>query len=91
MDILSQQMGFILAGVLIGALIALAAWYVYEKQQSRRLKKRFGPEYDRAVQDLHNRAIAETELKAREKRVERLHIVALAPTDAARFSQRTFE
>jgi sigma54-dependent transcription regulator len=77
MDTLNEQTWFILAGVVAGVLIALAAWYVYGKQQSRRLQKRFGPVYDRTVQDLRNQTTAETELKAREKRVERLAIVPL--------------
>src|SRR6202041_3945172 len=48
---------------------------------------RFGPEYDRAVTEFGSRAKAEAALKAREERVEGLDIVALAPAEAAWFSQ----
>jgi len=58
-----------------------------QKKQSRRLQERFGPEYGRSVDDLGSRTKAESELKTREKRVERLTIVPLSPSGAARFSQ----
>jgi hypothetical protein len=78
----------IAAGVLALAAIALAAWWSSQrKRQSQRLQQRFGPEYDRAVTELGGRAKAEAALKAREKRVEGLDIVALSSADAERFSQ----
>jgi hypothetical protein len=78
----------IAVGVLALAAIALAAWLSSQrKKQSQRLQQRFGPEYDRAVTELGGRAKAESVLKAREKRVEGLDIVALSPADAERFSQ----
>ena len=87
MDTISTQTLIILAGVVILALIALAVWFFYHKKQSRRLEQRFGPEYGRSVDDLGSRAKAESELKAREKRVEQLTILPLEPAEAARFSQ----
>lgn len=69
------------------AVLALAAWFFSRKKQSYRLSQRFGPEYGHTVDKLGSRGKAEAELKARESRVERLNIVALTPTDAARFSQ----
>jgi hypothetical protein len=78
----------ILAGVLIVASIALAAWLASQKRrQSQRLQQHFGPEYDRAITEFGSRAKAESALKAREKRVEHLDIVPLAPAEAARFTQ----
>src|ERR1700690_29218 len=76
----------LIAGVVIAALIACAAWYFYRKKQSKRLQDRFGPEYQRAIEDLGSQSKAESELKARERRVERLDIVALAPAEAAIFT-----
>ncbi len=87
MNTLDSKTWIILAGVAIIALVAVAAWFAYQKKQSQRLKQRFGPEYGRAVDDLGSRAKAETELKAREVRVERLKLVALPAAEAARFSQ----
>ena len=78
----------VVAGVLIIALFALAAWlFSRKKKQSERLQHRFGAEYGRTVGELGGRAKAESELKAREKRVEHLTITPLAPDEAARFSQ----
>ena len=78
----------IVAGVVIVALLALAAWFLSrKKKQSGRLQQRFGAEYGRAVGKLGGRVKAESELKAREKRVDHLTITALAPAEAARFSQ----
>ncbi|TMH34828.1 MAG: hypothetical protein E6H58_05315 [Betaproteobacteria bacterium] len=61
----------IVVGVVILALIAIAALLVYQKRQSHRLEQRFGPEYRRAVNDLGSKTKAESELRAREKRVEK--------------------
>ena len=87
METIDTQTWIILAGVVGLVLIALAAWFFYQKKQSHRLQGRFGPEYSRTVDELGSRTKAESELKAREKRVERLSIVPLAPLEAARFSQ----
>ena len=51
------------------------------------LERRFGPEYGRTVEEFGSRPKAEAELKARQKRVEQLHIVPLAPAEARRFSE----
>lgn len=78
----------VLAGILVIAFLAVAAWFVWQKQeQTKRLQRRFGPEYGRAIQQHGSRAKAESELRSREKRVERLTIIALTPSDAARFTQ----
>lgn len=78
----------IVAAVLLIALAALAAWIITQRQrQSQRLQRRFGSEYSRAVDELGSRTKAESELKAREKRVANLNITPLAPADAARFTQ----
>ena len=84
---MDTQTWLIIAGVVVLVLIALAAWFFYRKKQSQRLRQRFGPEYRRTVEELGSRTKAEAELKEREQRVERLHIVPLAPSEAARFSQ----
>jgi hypothetical protein len=87
MGTISTQTWLILGGVAILALIALTVWFIHIKKQSHRLKERFGPEYGRSVADLGSRTKAESELKAREKRVNNLTIMPLTPSEAARFSQ----
>jgi hypothetical protein len=76
----------ILIGVVILLLLAVAVWLQMRKKESQTLEDRFGPEYDHAVEAL-GRTKAEAELKARQKRVEQLHIVPLAPAEARRFSE----
>jgi len=87
MHTIDTQTWIILAGVVVLVVIALAAWFFYQKKQSHRLQQRFGTEYGRTVDELGSETKAESELKAREKRVERLNLVPLAPSEAAKFSQ----
>jgi hypothetical protein len=86
MDTLDSQTLAVLAVVVL-ALIAIGAWIYTRKKQSERLVQRFGPEYGRTVDELGSRDKAESELRAREKRVEKLNIVPLSPADAERFSR----
>jgi hypothetical protein len=50
------------------------------------LRERFGPEYERAVEQYGSPARAERELSARARRVEHLQFRELSPTDRARFA-----
>jgi hypothetical protein len=77
----------VLAVVLIALAVAVVAWVAIQRQRSLRLRRRFGPEYDRAVQEFGGRAKAEAELLKREARVARLNVVPLTAADAVRFSQ----
>jgi hypothetical protein len=86
METLDTQTWVIIAAVAVLGLVALGAWIFYQKKQSQKLQERFGPEYGRTVSELGSRTKGESELKAREKRVERLEIIALSPSEAARFS-----
>jgi LPXTG-motif cell wall-anchored protein len=76
----------ILIGIVVLALLAIAGWLILRKKESQTLEKRFGPEYKRAVDEFGSKPKAEAELKARQKRVEQLHIAPLAPAEARRFS-----
>lgn len=87
MNTTDTQTWIILAGAVALALIALAAWFFYQKKQSHQLQRQFGPEYGRTIEALGSQSKAESELKARQKRVERLNIAPLAPSEAARFNQ----
>jgi hypothetical protein len=75
-----------IVGLMIIALLAIAMWLHFRKHESQTLERRFGPEYGRTVEELGSRPKAEAELKARQKRVEMLDLVPLAPAEAARFS-----
>jgi len=87
MDTIPTQW-IIYGGLIVLALLALAAWFFAKRRwQSHRLQQRFGTEYGRTVNALGGRTKAESDLKAREKRVERLTITPLASAEAARFTQ----
>ncbi|WP_167768748.1 hypothetical protein [Nocardia sp. CS682] len=62
--------------VLAAAVIALVAWPMVRRQ---RLRSRFGPEYDRTVEEHDDRRAAERELAERERRHAELELRALTP------------
>jgi hypothetical protein len=75
----------VIAVAIIGAIFLVAR--ERRRAQSKHLQERFGPEYSRVVQTAGSREKAEAELAARERRVEGLKLVPLAPAEAARFAQ----
>lgn len=83
---MDAQTSVIVAVIVVLALLAVAAWFLYRHRQSERLEQRFGPEYDRVVNEMGSRDKAEAELMAREKRVSRLRIVSLQADDAEHFA-----
>jgi hypothetical protein len=77
----------VMYGLLIVLVLLAAATFMYfRRHQSQVLEKRFGPEYGRTVDTLGSRPKAEAELKARQKRVEKLQLVPLSADEARRFS-----
>jgi hypothetical protein len=86
METIDTQTWIILAAAVVIGLVAIGAWF-YRRKQSHRLQEHFGPEYDRTVHELGSRTKGESDLMAREKRVERLEILPLAPPEAARFTE----
>lgn len=76
----------LLALVTVIAVIAIARHRA--RVRSVQLHQRFGPEYDRAVEDLGSPARAERELAARAKRVEHFRFRDLSSADRTRFAAR---
>jgi hypothetical protein len=74
----------VLAVVVIG--VALAAWFGWQRQRSRGLHERFGPEYERTLEERGDRREAEAELAAREKRHADLDIRPLDPETRERYA-----
>ncbi|MEU6406588.1 hypothetical protein [Streptomyces sp. NPDC046985] len=70
--------------VVVLALIAVAVSLVSRR---RRLRKRFGPEYERTVEGAENRRAGERELRAREKRHDSLDIKPLPAEARDRYSR----
>ena len=73
--------------IAVGVLIVIAAvvWTVVARRRREHLRERFGPEYDRAVDEHDDQRSAEAELERREKQRERLDIVPLAPESRERY------
>jgi hypothetical protein len=71
--------------VVIVIIIAVAAFAAMAARR-RRLKERFGPEYDRLVADQQSQRKAEAELASRERRVRRLDIRPLSAAARAEYA-----
>jgi FtsZ-interacting cell division protein ZipA len=72
----------IIVTVIIVVLVALVAVVVWKAGQRRALRQKFGPEYDRAVEQQESRSAAERELRDRERRHAELELRPL--TDESR-------
>ena len=70
--------------LIVGGLLVMA---VTRFQRSQRLKERFGPEYERTVNESGDKRTAESELEARLAHVESLDIRPLTAEEVNRFSQ----
>lgn len=77
-------LAIIIPVVAVVAALAAFGWYTMRR---RRLQQRFGPEYERTVEDAGGRGAADRELSAREKRHDALDIRPLAPAVHDRYAQ----
>jgi len=68
--------------IVIVVLAAAAVFFVYRRRESQQLHERFGPEYERTLEDSGDRRSAERELRQRERRVSKLDIVPLSRESA---------
>lgn len=79
-----------LIAVVVIALVALAvgAWMYSRQQRSKKLQENFGPEYERALRQTdQNKSQAERDLQERQKRVEKLNLRELTPSERSRFAE----
>ncbi|MFE7267592.1 hypothetical protein ACFU9B_37070 [Streptomyces sp. NPDC057592] len=74
----------IVAVVVVLLVCALVAWQVARR---RHLKKQFGPEYERLVEEKQSRPAAEHELREREQRHDALEIKPLSAADREKYAQ----
>lgn len=75
---------FAIAGVVI-VLLLVAGWMTLSLRQRRRLRERFGPEYDRAVQRADSQRAAVAQLRERAARVADLDLRPLQDDERSRF------
>ncbi len=71
--------------VIVVIVVAIALYVRKRKKTTAELRDRFGPEYERAVQTHGSERRAEAKLADRERRVEKLNIRDLDPTERERF------
>jgi hypothetical protein len=72
--------------ILVILALAVAAWALMERQKTRKLRGRYGPEYDRLAQQEQSARRAEAILEQREKRVSKFRIRPLQEQERARFA-----
>lgn len=80
--------GAIVAIVIVVALVALAATVLPAQLRRRRLRARFGPEYDRVVEGADDRKAGERELAEREQRHGTYTLRTLSDADRAAYDER---
>jgi len=71
--------------VIVIAAVIFALVY-YQREKTRKLKVKFGPEYDRVVQEEGNARRAEAVLESRQKRVAKFNVRPLSPEECDRFA-----
>jgi FtsZ-interacting cell division protein ZipA len=67
--------------------IAFGIFMYVQTQRTRHLRSKFGPEYDRLVDQYKDPRKAEEDLSHRERRVQKLHIRDLTADEANRFAE----
>jgi hypothetical protein len=73
----------VVAVAVLGAVI----WLVTQEMQRKRLQQRFGPEYDRTVEESDNPRAAQRELAERERRHKELDIRPLSASARERYAR----
>ena len=80
----NREIAVIVVVIIIAA--AAVAWYLLQQQRTRRLRARFGPEYERTINLSGNRRRAEQDLLERQRRMEKIRIRPLSPQESDRFA-----
>jgi hypothetical protein len=70
---------WVIVALVVVAVLAAAGYLAWTRSRTARLKRRFGPEYDRVLERHGGRAAAERELRSREQRHEELELRDLDP------------
>lgn len=78
----------VIALIIFLVLAAALGWVFFRRQRTGKLRERFGPEYEHAMQEVGTRSEAEAELEKRQKRIEKLEIRPLPSEERKRFAQR---
>lgn len=77
--------------VLLAVAVVAAVAFVLWRRQSMDLRRRFGPEYDRVLDDVGDRRRAEAELRERAERRDALDLRELTPEERETYAARLEE
>jgi hypothetical protein len=83
-----HQITILLAVIVVMVVIAALVFLLARKQRSRRLRERFGPEYDRVVKKEGEVKRAEGVLEIRAKRRQKFEIRPLEPAVCSALTER---
>jgi hypothetical protein len=88
-NLMDPKLLMTLVAVVIVTVAVIVVLYVGKRRNSTAdLRKKFGPEYDRAVREQGSERKAEAKLADRQERVEKLNIRDLDPMERDRFSRQ---
>jgi hypothetical protein len=76
---------WVLIAIAVVVVLALMVWQALGVRRTKRLRTRFGPEYDRTVEGADSRRDAEAELTAREERRQQFDIRPLSDASRTRY------
>ena len=85
---MNQSQVLVIAIVIGLVVIAAVAFVVIRRRRSQNLRKRFGPEYDRVLQQQGDTRKAEGVLEFREKRREKFEVRPLTAADRSSYAVR---
>ena len=75
----------IIVAIAIGAMLGADAAYIFERNRSLRLSRRFGPDYSRPIAETGNEWKAESARELRRKSVWQLRVRSLDPSERIHF------
>ncbi|MDG4820428.1 hypothetical protein O7635_00995 [Asanoa sp. WMMD1127] len=78
--------GIVVLVIVIVVLVAVGI-FAWQAMRRRALQSKFGPEYDRVVEEQESRTAAERELRERERRHAELTLTPLTEESRARYAQ----
>jgi hypothetical protein len=77
----------VIAAVVIVIVLAVIVALVNRRRRTERLRSHFGPEYERAVGEAGDQRAGEKELLTRQRKRQKLDIVALSPDARAKYGE----
>jgi len=78
----------IVVAIAIVAAIAVVGYRMAQQKRTARLREQYGPEYDRALDQTESQREAESELRDRSKRHEKLELRSLDSSERENFERR---